>query len=53
MTDEMYLQKTAQYQNGEYVGVSDDGDLFKGILVFVIVELKESAPYVIKAIPEV
>ena len=53
MVDEMYPQKAAQYQNGEYLGMSDDGDLFKGILVFMIVGLKESVPYVIKPIPEV
>ena len=41
MTDEMYLQKTAQYQNGDYGGVSDDRDLFKGKLLFMIVGLKE------------
>ena len=40
MADEMYLQNTPQYQNGKYVGVSDDGGLFKGILVFIIVDLK-------------
>ena len=33
MTDEMYLQKTAQYQNGE--------GKFKGKLLFMIVGLKE------------
>ena len=29
MVDEMYLQKAAQYQNGEYVSLSNDGDIFK------------------------
>ena len=44
MIDEMYLQKAAQYQNGEYVGVNDNGDLYKGIFVFMIVGLKKSIP---------
>ena len=53
MIDDMYLQKAAQYQNGEYLGVSDDGDIFKEILVFMILGLKESVSYVIEAILEV
>ena len=53
MVDEMYHQKAAQYQNGEYVSLSNDGDIFKGTLVFMIAGLKESVPYAIKAIPEV
>ena len=32
MIDEMYLQKAAQYQDGKYVGVNENGDLYKGIL---------------------
>ena len=37
MIDKMYLQKAGQNQNGEYVGVNENGDLYKGILVFMIV----------------
>ena len=35
MVDEMYLQKCVQYSNGEYIGEDFNGDLFKGIVVFV------------------
>ena len=31
----MDLQKAAQYQNGVYVRVSNDGDVFKGILASI------------------
>ena len=51
--DEMYLLKCTQYTNGEYVGADKDGKLYKGIVAFLIVGLKESVPYVIQAIPEV
>ena len=53
MVDEMYLQKATQYQGGEYVGVDKEGNLFKGIVVFMIVGLKESISYVIQALPEI
>ena len=36
MADEMYLQKTAVYSSGEYIGVDDSGNPFKGIVVFMI-----------------
>ena len=29
MIDEMYLQKSPQYQSGEYVGVEEEGNLYK------------------------
>ena len=50
--DEMYLQKGANYQGGKYVGETEDGKLYKGVICFMIVGLKESIPIVIKAIPE-
>jgi hypothetical protein len=53
MVDEMYLQKAAQYQGGEYVGADDEGNLYKGIVAFMVVGLKESIPFVVQAIPEV
>ena len=30
MIDEMYLQKSAQYQSGENEGVDKEGNLYKG-----------------------
>ena len=53
IVDEMYLQKATQYQGGEYIGVDKEGNLFKGIVVFMIVGLKESISYVIQALPEI
>ena len=53
MVDEMYLDKAAQYQAGEYVGAGEEGNLYKGIVAFIVVELKESTPFVVQAIPEV
>ena len=40
-----------QYQSGEYVGVDKEGNLYKGIVVFVVVRLKQSTPFVVQAIP--
>ena len=53
MVDEMFLQKEASYQSGDYVGEDEEGDLYKGIACFMIVGLKQSVPHVIQAIPEV
>ena len=48
----MYLEKATQYHSGEQVGADDEGNLSKGIVVFVIVGLKESIPYIVQGIPE-
>ena len=53
MVDEMFLQKAAQYQAGEYVGADDEGNLYKGIVAFMIVGLKKSVPFIIQALPEI
>ena len=45
MIDEMYLQKSAQYQSGEYV---EEGNLYKGIVRFMVVGLKLSIPFVVQ-----
>ena len=50
--DEMYLQKSQEYFGGEMIGGDDEGELYKGIICFMIVGLKESIPYVIKSSPE-
>ena len=44
MVDEMYLQKGTQYQGGEYVGADEDKNLYKGVVVCMIVGLKKSIP---------
>ena len=53
LVDEMYLQKEESYQGGSLVGAAENGDLYKGIVVFMVVGLKESIPYVVQAVPEV
>ena len=40
MIDEIYLQKSAQCQSGEYVVVDKEGNLYKGVVAFMIVGLK-------------
>ena len=50
MIDQMDLQKSAQYQSGENV---DEGNLYKGIFVFLVVELRQSIPVVVQTIPKV
>ena len=42
-----------QYQGGKLAGVDSEGNLFKGIMTFMINSLKQSTPFVIKAIPKV
>ena len=41
-----------QYQGGKLAGVDSEGNLFKGIMTFMINSLKQSTPFVIKAIPK-
>ena len=49
--DEMYLQKCVEYTGGEIIGLSDENEVYKSILCFMIVGLKENLPYMIKATP--
>ena len=37
LTDEMYLQKELQFQQGKLIGCDEYGNLFKGIMTFMIV----------------
>ena len=53
LLDEIYIQKEAQYVGGEYIGADGDGNLFKGVMVFMIVSLKKHIPFVVKAVPEI
>ena len=50
--DEIYLQKENQYSGGRSIGADADGNMFKGVLTFMINSLKDSIPFVVKAIPE-
>ena len=53
MADKMYLQKASEFTEGEYIGKDKDGNLYKGIVTFMIVGIKTRTSYVIKASPEV
>ena len=50
MADETYLQKSAQYQSGDYV-VKEN--LHKEIFAFLVVGLKQSTPFVVQSIPAI
>ena len=52
MFDEMFLEKCEEYANGVTYGVDEHGELYKGIMSFMIVGLKSSVPYVVKTLPE-
>ena len=47
MVDQVYLEKTTQYYGGEYVGADHERKLYKPIVAFMIVGLKESIPYIV------
>ena len=44
LIDEMYLQKSVQYHSGKLIGKDEKGDFYNGILVFMVVGLKQSVP---------
>ena len=50
--DEIYLQKCEEYFGGETFGVDENGDIFKGMLCFMLVGLKSNTPFIIKCVPE-
>ena len=37
MACEMYLQKSSRYHSGEYVGADEEGNLYEGIVAFMVV----------------
>ena len=51
--DEMYLQKCEKHFGGDLIGCGEDGKLYKGLVCFMIVGLKQSVPYVIKSSPQI
>ena len=53
LLDEIYVQKEVQFEGGRLIGADGDGRMFKGIMTFMIVSLKKSIPFVVKAIPEI
>ena len=43
LIDEMCLQKELKFQQCKLIGCDDNGNLFKGIMIFVIVEVQKNA----------
>ena len=52
IVDKMHLQKSTQYHSGDYVGANAEGNLYKGVVVFLIVSFKNYVPCFVKALPE-
>ena len=50
--DEMYLQRSCEYSGGMFVGRDENGEFYNGIMVFMVVSLKKSIPFVIKSCPK-
>ena len=48
----MYLEKGTQYQGGEVLGSGKEGNLYKGVMVFMIVSMLKNIHFVIKVVPE-
>ena len=45
MFDEMFWSKCEEYFSGDVFGADEDGELFKGIVCFMIVGLQSDVPY--------
>ena len=43
MIDEVYSSARVEYQNGEFIGLTDDGEIAKTLLVFMVHSLKHSS----------
>ena len=46
MFDEMSLQKCEECSGGEIIGANENNELYKALLSFMIVGLKENVPYI-------
>ena len=51
LLDEMHLQQQVQFDGRDLIGCNENLEMFKSILCFMVVSLKKSIPYIIKAIP--
>ena len=51
LLDEMYLQQEVQYDGFKLIGCDSELKMYKSILCFMVVSLKQSTPYILKAIP--
>ena len=52
MFDDIYLQKCEGYFACDLLGCDSEGELYKRLVCFMVVGLKNSIPYVIKSSPE-
>ena len=52
MFDKIYPQKCEEYEGGETTGADFSGNLYKGLVCFMIVALKSNVPFVIMPLPE-
>ena len=50
--NEMYLQKPVQYHNDDFLEQDAEENLFRGIVVFMIVSFKKSIPIATRSFPE-
>ena len=51
--DKMHLQKCEEYTGGQPFGAPTNGELYKGIVSFMIIGIKQNTPYIIKSVPEI
>ena len=47
----MYLQQQVQYDGRDLTGCDSELQMYKSILCFMVVSLKQTTPYLLKAIP--
>ena len=45
LIDEMYLQKSCQFLGGKSYAKDEHGEFYNGIVVFMVVGLRKSIPY--------
>ena len=50
--DEIYLQKCEEYVGGETFGSDEGGNLYKGMMTFMIVGIGKNIPHVLHVAPE-
>lgn len=51
LIDEMHLQESVEYDGRDSVGADEHGELYTGILCFMVVSLKKSTPFILLSIP--
>ena len=50
--DKLYLQKCEEYTGGQPFGTPTNDELYKGIVSFMLIGIKQNTPYIIKSVPE-